>query len=227
MIKKFPQIAKVIKAIGSGIKGFFVGIWNVFKGIGSWIENNFIKYLDWVIDKLNSMTRWIKTVTNFMKMKMGIDKQVAEKKSSSKMNKTIEEIDKKVITEEKDIFERKEVTNKDAAGVGSQPFARSQQPTIEFINFKSMNELQVTIESGFQQLINVNTEILHNLNGNETSIDTPQIPSPQTESENALEPPSVTINVYPTPDMDTDELVRKLKEDLFKETSLNQFGDIG
>lgn len=172
--KKFPILGKIIFGIGASIKGFFLGIWEGLKAIGKWIEDTFIKTLDWIIEKLDKMSHWLKKFTHLMKTQMGIDN--ASKKSKVETKTTIEKTEKEVektIKEsekksEKDIFQRKEIDSAAATDIASSgTFSRSSGPSIEFISFRRMNDLTIAIESGFQQLLNINSKILDVLSGGE------------------------------------------------------------
>lgn len=158
---KFPVIGKIFIGIGEKVKGFFVGIWDTLKNIGKWIEDVFVKTLEWATDKFEKMTGWLRDSTNWMRKQMGLEVK------ETKVEKTEKEIDKKVkeTEKERDIFQRKEISSVDTSGITSGTFERSSGPSIEFISFKRMNDLTVTIESGFQQLLNVNSKILDVLSG--------------------------------------------------------------
>lgn len=174
--KKFPIIGKIFIGIGMGIKGIFVGVWDTLKAIGKWIEDTFVKTLSWITDKVDKMTGWLRKFTHLMKTEMAVDKAVQQSKiqTETKIEKTEKEVDKKIKETEKetkkDIFQRKEITSTDAASATAGTFSRSSGPSIEFISFKRMNDLTVTIESGFQQLLNVNSKILDVLSGGDGKI---------------------------------------------------------
>ena len=177
--QKFPIIGKILGGIGNAISGFFVGIWNIFKGIASWIENVFVKTLEWVTDKIEKITGWLKKFTHFMKTKIAVDKAVTteEKTVQKEVEKTTEQIEDKTDLQKKnkEMFKRQEITSEGAKkGTAGQGFSRAQS-SIQFVNFTGIADIQTTLESGFQTLANIDSAILDVLTGGKGAVKIDQI----------------------------------------------------
>lgn len=219
--QKFPIIGKVVRAVGSTIKNVFVGIfvtiWKILKGIGSFIENLIIKPIEWITDKLTKMTRFLKNHIFYMRFRMKHSKQMDKKGGKGNF-------DNKIIEDDGKHFERKKISNADIKGNQSQTFSQTGS-SIQFVNFKGLNEVQVTLESGFQSIVDVNTQILDTLTPKNVvegsvGISPPNINN-QGSSSNVIE--NINITIEGGENINVEELVERIKQKLTDELRLNQF----
>ena len=197
LILKIPILGTAIKAVGKvagatfkGIWAFFNGIWTGLKAIGSWIENVFIKTLEWAIEKFDAMTSGLINAVNWMKKQMGIkvDKpltaqQQIDQQKAETVSEKVAEVGVKFMKDFKGFKEVEKKTDDDPFGIKSvDKMANSAAPgssggdlkhsafsgsrsSVEFVNFRSVGELQTTIEAGFQGLMSINSALLDVISG--------------------------------------------------------------
>ena len=223
--KIVPQIGDALRAVG----GFFVGLWNGLKGIGGWIEKVFVGLLDWLINTFETLTNILDGLSNVMKSIMGKPKELEILDQSN--------VGAKAQTDDS-VFEGKKVKSADTGkGSPSTPFSQASGPSIQFVNFAGLKDVQVTLESGFQSLVNVNSKILDVISGGEGEIKVNKANRTITSPSNANIPEvgqnsqgqdgniqNITINIDNAGNIDVDALTNKIKEELLNEMKQNQFG---
>ena len=150
--KMVPQIRQFFRIIGFAFKW----VWGLFKSIGSWIENVFVKFLDILINAFDTMTNLLKGVTDAMNSIMGKDKEVfVHDQSTVRIGNPVDE----------KVFDRKDIEGGSVDGLPKSGQIAPAQSSIQFVNFKKVDDLVTTLESGFTSLVDVNSRILDVISG--------------------------------------------------------------